>query len=122
MQITFLGTGAADTPLVLPQQYQAAFSKEIRRNSSILVQDWLMIDCGPHALYSLELLHADLSKITDLCVTHTHADHIDPAAVARLAALRKSRCAYGATPARCLSFQRLRMLTFILCGQGRKGA
>ena len=102
MQITFLGTGAADTPVVLPQQYQAAFSKEIRRNSSILVQDWLMIDCGPHALYSLELLHADLSKITDLCVTHTHADHIDPAAVARLAALRKKPlriwCVAGAVP------------------------
>lgn len=61
-----------------------------------------MIDCGPHALYSLELLHADLSKITDLCVTHTHADHIDPAAVARLAALRKKPlriwCDAGAVP------------------------
>ena len=102
MQITFLGTGAADTPVVLPQQYQTAFSKEIRRNSSILVQDWLMIDCGPHALNSLELLHADLSKITDLCVTHTHADHIDPAAVAALAAKRKKPlriwCDAGAAP------------------------
>ena len=86
MKISFLGTGAADTPTILPQQYQNAFSKEIRRNSSALVEDNLLIDCGPHTLSSLALIHADLSKITDLCVTHTHADHIDPASVARLAA------------------------------------
>lgn len=102
MKITFLGTGAADTPAVLPQQYQNSFSKEMRRNSSILVQDWLMIDCGQHALDSLELLHADLSKITDLCVTHTHGDHISPAAVANLAAGKKAPlriwCDTGAAP------------------------
>ncbi len=102
MKITFLGTGAADTPMMLPQQYQHSFSTEIRRNSCALVQDWLLIDCGPHALDSLELLHADLFKITDLCVTHTHGDHIAPVAVAKLAAGRKAPfriwCDAGAVP------------------------
>lgn len=85
MEVLFLGTGAADTPNPLPPAFAHRFDKGMRRNSALLLNGHILIDCGPHALSSLEVAGVSPNAVTDLLVTHIHKDHIDPASVAFLA-------------------------------------
>ena len=50
MKLTFIGTGAADWPLIRPEEYT-----EFRRLSSTLVDDCLLIDPVPQVLDGLEI-------------------------------------------------------------------
>ena len=85
MHIRFLGTGAADFSPLLETEFKNKLDHNIRRSSSILINDTVLVDCGPHTLDSLQLQGVDLSGITDLLVTHLHADHYDPDNIAKLA-------------------------------------
>lgn len=69
MKILFLGTGAADYKI---------HHRELdgyRRNSSILIDDTLLIDPGPCVPDALDCFGVDASKIKYILHTHTHSDH-----------------------------------------------
>lgn len=83
MKITFLGTAAATSfPLtfcmckncVLARQFKG---KSIRKRSSLLIDDQILIDLGPDCVTSLNMYDKDISKIKYLLQTHPHSDHFD---------------------------------------------
>jgi len=70
--LLFLGTGAADWRLEHKETYA-----DFRRYSAALVNDDLMIDCGPHIFdfaqsFSQPALY---ENVTDVLITHSHRDH-----------------------------------------------
>ena len=78
--ILFLGTGAADWTL-------ESTEAPLRRFSSVLINGGLLIDPGPHIFhfaqsFGRQNLYAD---VTDVLLTHSHADHFSPATLACLA-------------------------------------
>ncbi len=70
MKLTFLGTGAADWPLIKPEEYT-----EFRRLSSALIDDCLLIDPGPQVMDALRELNKVPSAIKYIINTHAHNDH-----------------------------------------------
>ncbi len=60
MNVLFLGTGEA-------------FGE--RANTSVLIDDKLLVDCGLTTLQQLMRAESDLNKIKAIYVTHFHADH-----------------------------------------------
>ncbi len=81
MQLTFLGTGAADWDI-----HAYAPDVPFRRFSSALVDDTLLIDPGPHIFHFAETNRtpALLDKVQNIIVTHSHYDHFNAESVARL--------------------------------------
>ncbi len=81
MKLTFLGTGAADWDI-------NAYTPDapFRRFSSALVDNDLLIDPGPHIFHFADTTGTTdlLDGVKNIIVTHSHADHFDPANVARL--------------------------------------
>lgn len=84
MRLTFLGTGAA-TASPLPFCRCACCTaarrlggKNIRRRSSLLIDDTLLIDLGPDTVQAAFQFGCDLRRVHTLLVTHAHADHYDP--------------------------------------------
>ncbi|MBQ8428768.1 MAG: MBL fold metallo-hydrolase [Clostridia bacterium] len=74
-EFTFLGTSAADFSLLRTTNCHDRFDKNARRASCILLNDSFLIDCGMHVLDSLRIAKKDISKISDVFITHFHADH-----------------------------------------------
>ena len=74
MKLEFLGTGAADWR-------GPAANGELRRMTSTRFDGALLIDLTASALEQI----ADPAEITDLLITHSHSDHFDSAAIARIA-------------------------------------
>ena len=74
MKLEFLGTGAADWFAPDP-------SGEVRRMTSTLFDGRLLIDMMEHALER----RAALDAVTDVLITHSHRDHYNPEAIARIA-------------------------------------
>lgn len=73
--ILFLGTGAADgINLDFPMNFE---NKNLRRCASVLLDGKILIDCGPHVINSLETAKINAENITDVFITHFHADHFD---------------------------------------------
>ena len=83
--LLFIGTGAADFSPLLQTDFKNRLDNNHRRSSSLLINGRLLIDCGPHVPRALELLHRDPAEITDLLITHFHADHYDERSVRALA-------------------------------------
>lgn len=79
MKILFLGTGAADWP-----KEKSADSEEFRRNSSVLIDDTLLIDPGPQVISALKEYGRDAKKIKYIINTHKHADHFCQEALDKL--------------------------------------
>ncbi len=81
MKLTFLGTGAADWDI-----HAYTPDAPFRRFSSALVDDALLIDPGPHMFHFAETNGTPelLAHVKNIIVTHSHADHFNPANVARL--------------------------------------
>jgi phosphoribosyl 1,2-cyclic phosphate phosphodiesterase len=77
MKLTFLGTSAADFSSRLKGECKDIFDKDARRASCMLIGENFLIDCGMYCVESLRIAKADISKITDIFVTHFHADHFD---------------------------------------------
>ena len=70
MKITFLGTGAADWRL---QQHKDM--EGFRRNSSVLIDDCLLIDPGPDVPDALSTFGKNVDQIKYIINTHKHSDH-----------------------------------------------
>lgn len=81
MKVTFLGTGAADWDIhaYVPGQFH-------RRFSSILINDDLLVDPGPHIFHFCEQNGTPdlLDGVKNIIVTHSHGDHFTPETVVRL--------------------------------------
>ncbi len=78
-----LGTGAADGwPNAFCECASCAVARgtgEIRSQSSALVDDVLLLDCGPETLRQAVRAGRSLSRVGGVLVTHAHPDHFDPA-------------------------------------------
>lgn len=74
---TFLGTSAADFKLLAKTDCNDRFDKNARRASCAMIGENILIDCGMHVLDSIRIAKVDVSKITDIFVTHFHADHFN---------------------------------------------
>lgn len=70
MKITFLGTGAADW-----QKSDMKKLKFFRRNSSLLIDDTLLIDPGEYVPEALKTFKKNPDKIKYIICTHNHSDH-----------------------------------------------
>jgi phosphoribosyl 1,2-cyclic phosphate phosphodiesterase len=83
MQITFLGTSAANA-------YPEAFcncencqrarllgGKSLRKRSAALINDDLLIDLGPDIMASSQMHNIPLTNVCYCLQTHPHADHLD---------------------------------------------
>ena len=79
MEILFLGTGAADY-----NREKDRTEPGYRRNSSILIDDTLLIDPGPCVSDAIESFGVDVSKIKYILATHLHEDHYNEETVAFL--------------------------------------
>ncbi len=83
MKITFLGTAAA-TAMPLPfcdcavcKASRKLKGKNIRKRSSIAIDNDLIIDLGPDSVSACTEYNIDLSKIKYILQTHAHSDHFD---------------------------------------------
>ena len=85
MQVLFLGTCACDYSPKLKDEYKDCFDKNARRSSAVLLNEKYLIDCGEHCLDELRIAKTDISKITDVFVTHLHSDHFNAECIETLA-------------------------------------
>ena len=83
MKIQVLGTAAATSmPLVfcncdVCRQLRRLGGKNIRKRSSIVINDELLIDLGPDVINACNMYGVDAGKIKYLLQTHSHSDHFD---------------------------------------------
>ena len=83
MRITFLGTAAATAcPLVFCrcracQSAWALGGRDMRRRSSVLIGDDLLIDLGPDLMSAAFACGVDVSRVRWWLQTHSHSDHFD---------------------------------------------
>lgn len=80
MEITFIGTGAADWPSKMRG------TEGYRRFSSVLIGNDLLIDPGPH-IYEFEqdFKYENLfGNVENILLTHSHSDHLDYDKLVRL--------------------------------------
>ena len=85
-RLLFLGTAAADFSPRLKTDCKDRFDKDARRASCMLIGQHYMVDCGMYAMDSLRISGTDVSAITDIFLTHLHADHFNPENIAQIAA------------------------------------
>ena len=85
MELTFLGTGAADFAKDLCEPSMKKLDKNIRRSSALLLNRNLLIDCGPHLCDELELCQIDPCGIEHILLTHEHGDHFSVQSLGELA-------------------------------------
>ncbi len=84
MQLTLLGTGAAEAvpdPFCSCRICETARregGRHIRARATALVNDDLLIDLGPDVLTSLNAARAYVGGIKGLLITHRHLDHWHP--------------------------------------------
>lgn len=79
MNITFLGTGAADWDFSKKDE-----TDEFRRFSSVLIDDTLLIDPGPHIFDAAEKFNISLESVKYVTVTHRHNDHFNSDSLKKL--------------------------------------
>ena len=79
MNITFLGTGAADWDYSRDKNI-----KGFRRNSSALIDDIFLIDPGPNVIEALETFGKNENDIKYIINTHRHSDHYNENTVKEL--------------------------------------
>lgn len=74
MKALFLGTGAADWHI---NSTIKRSDGEFRRNTSILINDSVLVDCGPDVLDAMNEFSVNPGLISDIFITHSHKDHFD---------------------------------------------
>ena len=103
MELRFLGTGAADWPYWPDEKDAQDLTNRIRRVSSVLVDDTILIDPAPSAYRTAKLLGVDCTKIRYVLLTHSHDDHFNADTLASFRAEAPGLeflCSAGALP-RC---------------------
>ncbi len=81
MKLEFLGTGAADYLLERDSE-----NREFRRYSSLLIDDTILIDPGPHIFHYAESYGKPhlFDSVKTVIITHSHEDHLCAESVKRL--------------------------------------
>lgn len=75
-KILFLGTGASDWPFgSYPKGKEILVSGLFRGSSSLLLSNEVLVDCGPSVPEALSRFEVDCTRLRDIFITHTHADH-----------------------------------------------
>ena len=83
MIVTFLGTAAANA---FPEafcrckncnQARAAGERSLRKRSSLLINDDLLVDLGPDIMAASQIHGCPLTNVHYCLQTHPHADHLD---------------------------------------------
>ena len=82
MKIHFLGTGAADWKD--PGEHVG----DGRRQTSQVVNDTLMIDCGPGTFHAMKEFGVDANLLSVVLIGHSHEDHFDMEELSRIALSR----------------------------------
>ena len=83
MKVTVLGTAAATSmPLAfcncsVCKNARKNGGKDIRKRSSIIINDEMLIDLGPDSINACSMYKIDAGKIKYLIQTHSHSDHFD---------------------------------------------
>jgi phosphoribosyl 1,2-cyclic phosphate phosphodiesterase len=90
-RLLFLGTCARDFSPKLQNECKNCFDKNARRASCALLCDHILIDAGPHVLDSLRIAGIERESITDIIITHLHADHFCPENIAKIAASKRGK-------------------------------
>lgn len=90
MEILFLGTCACDFSPKLKEEFAHEFDLNVRRSSSVLLNNTILIDCGEHTINSLEIAGVPLQNISDILITHLHSDHFNVSNIERIAAARRA--------------------------------
>lgn len=85
MRLTLLGTASGDG---WPNPFCTCASctgmrlrGEVRGQTSVLVDDVLLLDCGPGVPSAAARLGRSLAGVRHLLITHSHHDHLGPAAL-----------------------------------------
>lgn len=84
MKITILGSAAAECWPALfcecdaCQTARKTLGKDLRKRTSYLVDDKLLIDFGPDIYWQVTQYDIDLRKIDGIFFTHSHEDHCNP--------------------------------------------
>jgi adenosylcobinamide kinase / adenosylcobinamide-phosphate guanylyltransferase len=85
MEVLLLGTGAADgwpNPFcTCASCADAAQRGEIRGQTAALIDDVLMLDCGPEAPRAALRFGRNLADVRHILLTHAHTDHLGPQAL-----------------------------------------
>ena len=87
MTLTFLGTGAA----VCTRKPDAQIQEGERRCSSVLIDGNVLVDVPFQSFDYAARLGGDLSKLTDVFLTHSHDDHFIKEVLFKFAASAKSK-------------------------------
>lgn len=85
LELLFLGTGAANWPKQYPPLSQKLARGQVRGTSSMLVNGHILIDCGYTVLDVMKRYDVNPAAITDILLTHTHADHLHEASILKIA-------------------------------------
>ena len=88
LELLFLGTGAANWPKKYPPLEKTLARGEVRGMSSMLINGHILIDCGQTVLDVMKRYEVDPASISDILLTHTHADHLHEASILALANAR----------------------------------
>ena len=91
MESVFIGTCACNY-----SKYEHRFSEDLkdnfdndaRRASSLLIENRILLDCGPHASDALHIVGVGLEDITDIVITHLHPDHFISENIERIASAK----------------------------------
>jgi adenosylcobinamide kinase / adenosylcobinamide-phosphate guanylyltransferase len=82
MRLLLLGTGAADgwpTPFCTCASCATLRNRgEVRRQTAALLDDRILLDCGPEAPRSAVQAGRTLDGLTTVLLTHHHSDHLHP--------------------------------------------
>ena len=89
IKIRFLGTCAADYSPRLADECRDRYDLDARRSSAALINGRYLIDCGEHILDEFRISGEDMAAVTDLFVTHLHADHYNPEHIKIIASKKK---------------------------------
>ncbi|MDX6287885.1 MAG: adenosylcobinamide kinase / adenosylcobinamide-phosphate guanylyltransferase [Frankiales bacterium] len=82
MEVLLLGTGASDgwpNPFCTCSSCQwARTAGVVRGQTAALVDNTLLLDCGPEAPRAAVRLGRDFTEVRHMLLTHAHSDHIGP--------------------------------------------
>ncbi len=85
MRVLLLGTGSADGwPNAFCACTSCTWARDtgtLRVTTSALVDDVLLLDCGPHTASQAHRAGSDLTAVRHLFLTHDHPDHSSPMAL-----------------------------------------
>lgn len=85
LELLFLGTGAANWPKTYPPVNQKLTRGQVRGTSSMLINGHILIDCGYTVVDVMKRYDVNPAGITDILLTHTHADHLHEASILKIA-------------------------------------